>query len=158
MRVEYSRVEPPGIPAAFWRSVGPLHNIFVTESWRNWRLRRSRIPSHSDGICSASRPANTVLELAAEKGGWGLPLPQGFGRGVALQFVFATYMAQIAEVEVSRDGSVRIRRVVCAVDCGISVNPDTVGGAASKRHVRRHRLALWRDHPEGWLRPANRLR
>jgi isoquinoline 1-oxidoreductase beta subunit len=54
-------------------------------------------------------------------------LPQGFGRGVALQFVFATYMAQIAEVEVSRDGSVRIRRVVCAVDCGISVNPDTVG-------------------------------
>jgi len=46
---------------------------------------------------------------------------------VALQFVFATYMAQIAEVEVSRDGSVRIRRVVCAVDCGISVNPDTVG-------------------------------
>src|SRR5262249_26972921 len=76
---------------------------------------------------SASRPANTVLEFAAEKGGWGLPLPQGFGRGVALHFVFATYMAQMAEVEGSRDGSVRIRRVVCAVDCGLSVNPDTVG-------------------------------
>jgi len=70
--------------------------------------------------------AKAVLELAAEKAGWGQPLPQGFGRGVSLQFVFATYMAQIAEVEVSKDGKVRVHRVVCAVDCGIPVNPDTI--------------------------------
>jgi len=53
-------------------------------------------------------------------------LPKGVGRGVSIQFVFATYMAQVAEVEVSKDGAVHIRRVVCAVDCGTIVNPDTV--------------------------------
>jgi isoquinoline 1-oxidoreductase subunit beta len=70
--------------------------------------------------------AKAVLQLAAEKAGWGQPLPEGSGRGVALQFVFGTYMAQVAEVEVSKDGEVRVRRVVCAVDCGSIVNPDTV--------------------------------
>ena len=70
--------------------------------------------------------AKSVLALAADKAGWGQPLPQRLGRGVALQFVFGTYMAQVAEVEVSKRGAVRVRRVVCAVDCGTVVNPDTV--------------------------------
>jgi isoquinoline 1-oxidoreductase beta subunit len=70
--------------------------------------------------------AKAVLELAAEKAGWGKPLPDRVGRGIAIQFVFATYMAQVAEVEVSSEGAVRVRRVVCAVDCGTVVNPDTV--------------------------------
>lgn len=77
-------------------------------------------------LLGKSPRAKAVLELAAEKAGSRQPLPQGFGRGVSLQFVFATYMAQIAEVEVSRDGAVRVHRVVCAVDCGIPVNPDTI--------------------------------
>jgi isoquinoline 1-oxidoreductase beta subunit len=67
-----------------------------------------------------------VLELAAEKAGWGQPLPARVGRGVSVQFAFATYLAQVAEVEVANDGAVRVRRVVCAVDCGTVVNPDTV--------------------------------
>src|SRR2546422_8007453 len=70
--------------------------------------------------------AKAVLALAAEKAGWGQPLPQRVGRGVSVQLVFATYLAQVAEVEVSKDGAVRVRRVVCAVDCGTVVNPDTV--------------------------------
>jgi isoquinoline 1-oxidoreductase beta subunit len=70
--------------------------------------------------------AKAVLALAAQKAGWGQPLPKGSGRGVSLQHVFATYMAQVAEVEVAKDGAVRVRRVVCAVDCGTAVNPDTV--------------------------------
>jgi isoquinoline 1-oxidoreductase beta subunit len=70
--------------------------------------------------------AKAVLELAAEKAGWGQKLPERVGRGVALQFVFATYLAVVAEVEVSKDGAVRVRRVTCAVDCGTVVNPDTV--------------------------------
>jgi isoquinoline 1-oxidoreductase subunit beta len=70
--------------------------------------------------------AKAVLELVAQKAGWGQPLPERVGRGVSLQFVFATYMAQVAEVEVAKDGAVRVRRVVCAVDCGTVVNPDTV--------------------------------
>jgi isoquinoline 1-oxidoreductase subunit beta len=70
--------------------------------------------------------AKAVLELAAQKAGWEQPSPKGVGRGVSVQFAFATYMAQIAEVEVAKDGVVRVRRVVCAVDCGTVVNPDTV--------------------------------
>src|SRR6195256_906557 len=70
--------------------------------------------------------AKAVLELAAEKAGWGQPLPGRVGRGVSMQHAFATYLAQVAEVEVSKDGAVRIRRVVRAVDCGTIVNPDTV--------------------------------
>ena len=70
--------------------------------------------------------AKAVLDLAAEKAGWGQPLPARVGRGVSLQFAFASYMAQVADVEVSRDGAVRVRRVVCAVDCGTPVNPDTI--------------------------------
>src|SRR5258706_3725257 len=77
-------------------------------------------------LLDKSPRAKAVLELAAEKAGWGKPLRKGLGRGVSLQFAFATYLAQVAEVEVSKDGAVRVRRVVCAVDCGTVVNPDTV--------------------------------
>src|SRR5260221_12943532 len=77
-------------------------------------------------LLDRSPRAKAVLELAAQKAGWGRPLPDRVGRGVSLQFVFATYMAQVAEVEVAKDGAVRVRRVVCAVDCGTPINPDTV--------------------------------
>ena len=67
-----------------------------------------------------------MLQLAAAKAGWGEPLPRGTGRGLALQTVFGTFMAQVAEVEVEASGEVRVHRVVCAVDCGTVVNPDIV--------------------------------
>ena len=70
--------------------------------------------------------AKAVLQLAAEKAGWGRPMPAGQGRGVSLQFAFGSYMAQVAEVAVAKDGSVAVRRVVCVVDSGVIVNPDTV--------------------------------
>jgi isoquinoline 1-oxidoreductase beta subunit len=97
LHVEYVRVEPPGIPVAY-------------------RL----------ALLDKTPRAKAVLALAAEKAGWGQPLPERAGRGVSLQHVFATYMAHVAEVEVAKDGTVRVRRVVCAVDCGTVVNPDTV--------------------------------
>ena len=67
-----------------------------------------------------------MLDLAAEKAGWGQPLPKGRGRGISLQFVFGSYLAQVAEVGVAKDGTVRVHRVVCAMDCGTVVNPNTV--------------------------------
>jgi isoquinoline 1-oxidoreductase beta subunit len=126
--VEYLRVEPPGIPTAFWRSVGPSHNVFVTESFMDELAAAAKQDpvAYRGALLDKSPRAKAVLALAAEKAGWGQPLPQGHGRGVSLQFAFATYMAQVAEVEVSKDGAVRVRRVVCAVDCGIPVNPDTI--------------------------------
>jgi isoquinoline 1-oxidoreductase beta subunit len=128
MHVEYLRVEPPGIPTAFWRSVGPSHNVFVVESFMDELATAAKqdAVAYRLGLLDKAPRAKAVLALAAGKAGWGQPLPKGAGRGVSVQFVFGTYMAQVAEVEVSRDGAVRVRRVVCAVDCGTAVNPDTV--------------------------------
>jgi isoquinoline 1-oxidoreductase beta subunit len=128
LHVEYLRVEPPGIPTAFWRSVGPSHNVFVTESFMDELATTAKQDpvAYRLTLLDKTPRAKAVLALAAEKAGWGQPLPERVGRGVSVQLVFATYMAQVAEVEVSKDGAVRVRRVVCAVDCGTVVNPDTV--------------------------------
>jgi isoquinoline 1-oxidoreductase beta subunit len=128
VHVEYLRMEPPGIPTTFWRSVGPSHNVFVVESFMDELAATAKKDpvEYRRALLEKAPRAKAVLELAAEKAGWGLPLPKGAGRGVSLQFVFGTYMAQVAEVVVSQDGGVRVRRVVCAVDCGLVVNPDTV--------------------------------
>ena len=126
--VEFVRVEPPGIPTAFWRSVGPSHNVFVTESFIDELATAAKqdAVAYRRALLDKSQRAKAVLDLAAEKSGWGQALPKGSGRGVSLQFVFGSYLAQVAEVDVSKEGAVRIRRVVCVVDCGTVVNPDTV--------------------------------
>jgi isoquinoline 1-oxidoreductase beta subunit len=126
--VEFVRVEPPGIPTAFWRSVGPSHNVFVTESFIDELATAAKQDpvAYRRALLDKSPRAKAVLDLAAEKSGWGQALPKGSGRGVSLQFVFGSYLAQVAEVDVSKEGAVRVRRVVCAVDCGTVVNPDTV--------------------------------
>jgi isoquinoline 1-oxidoreductase beta subunit len=126
--VEYVRVEPAGIPTAFWRSVGPSHNVFVTESFIDEMAAAAKqdAVAYRRALLDKSPRAKAVLDLAAGKAGWGQKLPERSGRGVSLQFVFGSYQAQVAEVEVSKDGEVRVRRVVCAVDCGTAVNPDTV--------------------------------
>jgi isoquinoline 1-oxidoreductase beta subunit len=128
MHVEYVRVEPPGIPTAFWRSVGPSHNVFVVESFMDELAAAARQDpvAYRLALLDKTPRAKAVLALAAEKAGWGQPLSARSGRGVSLQHVFACYMAAVAEVQVADDGSVRVRRVVCAVDTGTAVNPDTV--------------------------------
>jgi isoquinoline 1-oxidoreductase beta subunit len=128
VRVEYVRHEPPGIPTSWWRSVGPSHNIFVVESFIDElaaAAKKDPVDFRRALLANAPR-ALAVLDLAAEKAGWGTPLPKGSGRGVAVQTVFGSFMAQAAEVEVSKDGEVRVKRVTCAVDCGIPINPDTI--------------------------------
>jgi isoquinoline 1-oxidoreductase subunit beta len=129
IRVEYVRQEPPGIPTAFWRGVGPTHNIFVVESFIDeLAVAAKQDPfEYRRALLDKSPRAKAVLELAAEQAGWGKPLPPRSGRGIALLHAFGeTYIAQVAEVSVSNEGDVRVQRVVCAVDCGIIVNPDTV--------------------------------
>jgi isoquinoline 1-oxidoreductase subunit beta len=126
--VEYVRAEPPGIPTAFWRSVGPSHNVFVTESFIDELAAAAKqdAVAYRRALLGKSPRAKAVLDLAAEKAGWGQPLPKGTGRGVSLQFAFGSWLALVAEVEVSKAGTVRVRRVVCAIDCGTVINPDTV--------------------------------
>ncbi|MBY0318739.1 MAG: xanthine dehydrogenase family protein molybdopterin-binding subunit [Reyranella sp.] len=126
--VEYLRVEPPGIPTAFWRSVGPSHTIFVVESFMDELAAAAKQDPVAYRLALLDKTPRTkaVLALAAEKAGWGQALPAGIGRGVSVQNVFGSHLAQVAEVEVAKDGTVRVRRVVAAIDCGIVVNPDTV--------------------------------
>jgi len=148
--VDYVRYEQPGITTGWWRGVGSTHNIFMVESFIDElaaaakrdpvEYRRALLGKASDteaGLNPAATAAwsgpppeparvKAVLDLAAEKAGWGTPLAERHGRGVAVQYAFGTYLAQIAEVGVSKDGEVRVERVVCAVDCGMIVNPDTI--------------------------------
>ena len=128
IHVDYVRVEPPGIPTAFWRGVGPTHNVFVVESFIDELAAAAKQDpvAYRKALLGHNPRALRVLDLATEKAGWGQALPGGWGRGVSLQFAFDTYLSQVAEVEVAFDGSIRVHRIVCAVDCGIAINPDTI--------------------------------
>jgi isoquinoline 1-oxidoreductase beta subunit len=90
-----------------------------------------------------------VLNLAAQKAGWGKPLApmagRRVGRGVSTQFAFGSYMAQVAEVSVGADGEVRLHRVVCAVDCGQAVNPDTIAAQIEGGIIFGATAALWNE-------------
>ena len=129
IRVEYVRHEEPALKTGFWRGVGVTHNMFVVESFIDELAAAARQDpvAYRRALLSKSPRARAVLDLAAQAAGWGKPLPAGRGRGVALLYSgWDTYVAQVAEVEVARSGDVRVDRIVCAVDCGTVVNPDTV--------------------------------
>jgi isoquinoline 1-oxidoreductase beta subunit len=128
IQVEYVRHEEP-LYTGWWRGVGVTHNCFVIESFIDELAAASRQDpvAFRRSLLGKSPRARAVLDLAASKAGWGTKLPRGQGRGVALMYSgWDTYVAQVAEVEVTADGEIRVRRVVCAVDCGTIINPDTV--------------------------------
>jgi isoquinoline 1-oxidoreductase beta subunit len=117
-----------GVPTLWWRSVGSSHTAFSTETFLDelaqaagrdpFELRRALLEKH---------PRHRgVLELAAGKAGWGSPLPAGRGRGIAVHESFGSFVANVVEVTLRPDGRPRVERVVCAVDCGIAINPDVV--------------------------------
>ena len=128
VRLEYVQHEPKGIPTAFWRSVGPSHNVFVVESFIDELAAAAKKDpvEYRRALLDKSPRAKAVLDLAAEKAGWGQPPPKGSGRGISVQNTFGSYMAQVAEVEVSKEGDVGVKRITCAVDCGVAINPDTI--------------------------------
>ena len=118
-----------GVPVGFWRSVGHSHNAFFTESFVDEIAGElGRDPLELRRVLLKDVPRRlAVLELAAEKSGWGIrPLPAGRARGVALHESFGTIVAQVMEVSLDSKGWPRVHRVVCAVDCGTVVNPQIV--------------------------------
>ncbi len=127
LQVELHTTKKP-VPVLWWRSVGYSHTGFVMESFMDelahaagqdpYEYRRALLKKQPRIL--------NVLEIAARKSGWGTPLPKGRGRGIALQECFGSYVAQVAEVSVDQKGRVNVHRVVCALDCGKLVNPDTV--------------------------------
>ncbi len=133
MKVDLHTPKDIAVPVLWWRSVGSSHTAYSTETfldqvaaamgWDPVALRLELLAGHP-------RHAG-VLKLAAEKAGWGTSLKPGKpgerrGRGVAVHESFNSYVAQVAEVTVAKDGSVKVDRIVCAVDCGIAINPDNV--------------------------------
>jgi isoquinoline 1-oxidoreductase beta subunit len=123
------RHEEPVVHTGWWRGVGVTHNCFVVETFIDEIATASKQDpvAFRRSLLGKSPRARVVLDLAAEKASWGTPLPPGHGRGVSLMYSgWDTYLAQVAEVEVTGTGEIGVRRVVCAVDCGTIVNPDTV--------------------------------
>jgi isoquinoline 1-oxidoreductase subunit beta len=120
-------MENGAVPVGFWRSVGSSQNAYVTECFLDELAAAARKdPYEFRRTLLAKHPRHLgVLELAANKASWGKPLPSGRTRGIAVAEAFGSYCAQVAEVSVER-GQVRVQRVVCAIDCGMVVNPDTV--------------------------------
>jgi isoquinoline 1-oxidoreductase beta subunit len=140
IQVEYHHAPTP-VPRGWWRSVDAGFNVFVVESFLDecaaaasqdplhYRLALLRAPRRipypgADFVCDTTRLKN-VLQVATEKAGWGTPLPEGQGRGLALSFSYQTYYAQVAEVEVAQ-GKLRVKRLVSAIDCGRVINPGIV--------------------------------
>jgi isoquinoline 1-oxidoreductase beta subunit len=127
IREEHVTVDP-GIPTGPWRSVGASQNAFVIESF----IDELAHATGSDPLAFRQKllrkaPRHrTVLELAAEKAAWGKPMPHGQHRGIAVYYSFGSYVAQVAEVSVSQSGAIKVHRVICAIDCGVAVNPDLV--------------------------------
>jgi isoquinoline 1-oxidoreductase beta subunit len=121
------------VPVQWWRSVGSSHTAYSTETFIDeLAAAAGKDPvAFRLGLLGAHPRHAGALRLAAEKAGWNKPLARGKqgekrGRGVAVHESFQSYVAQVAEVTVKADGSFRVDRVVCAVDCGIAVNPDVI--------------------------------
>jgi isoquinoline 1-oxidoreductase subunit beta len=117
-----------GVPVLWWRVVGSSHTAYAVEAFMDevahaagqdgFTFRRKLLDQHPR--------MKAVLELAAAKADWNTPLPPGKGRGIAVAEAFKTFVAQVAEVSVGKDGQVKVDRVVCAVDCGTPINPDII--------------------------------
>jgi isoquinoline 1-oxidoreductase beta subunit len=128
IHVDFVRVEPPGVRTSWWRGVGPTHNVFVVESFIDELAHAAKQDpvAYRQALLGHNPRALAVLLVAAENAGWGSPLPPRHGRGISVQFAYGSYASQVAEVEVAGDGSVKVKRIVCAIDCGMYVNPDTI--------------------------------
>lgn len=117
-----------GIPVLWWRSVGHTHTAYVMETMMDDLAREAgRDPLEFRLSMLKNHPGHAeVLTLAAEKAGYGKPLPEGHFHGIAVHESFSTLVAQVAEIAMDGRGGFKVVKVTCAVDCGIAINPDNV--------------------------------
>jgi isoquinoline 1-oxidoreductase beta subunit len=125
--IEYVRQEPHAVPTAFWRGVGPTRGTFVVESFVDELAVAAKTDpvTYRRNLLGKSPRALGVLDVATRAANWGPPMPKGQGRGVSVMHAFGSFLSMVADVTVD-DGEVRVNRVVCAVDCGMAVNPETI--------------------------------
>ncbi len=144
--LDYVREEPPGIPTAFWRGVGPTRNAFVVESFIDelaGAAKNDPVAFRLELTAGKDKRAHHVVERAAAISGWGTPLGPRKGRGIALLSAFGTYTCQVAEVTVSDSGEVHVDRVFVVVDCGQVINPNTVEAQMQSGIIFGISAALW---------------
>ena len=125
--VDYVREEPRTVPTAFWRGVGPTRSTFVVESFIDELAAQAKVDPvryRRDLLGKAPRALH-VLDTATQAAGWGHSLPKGQGRGVSVMNAFGSFFSMVVDVTVEQ-GEVTVNRVVCAVDCGMVVNPNTI--------------------------------
>ncbi|AOK56360.1 aldehyde dehydrogenase [Burkholderia stagnalis] len=125
--VDYVRQEPRHVPTAFWRGVGPTRGTFVVESFIDELAAQTKTDpvQYRRALLGKTPRARNVLDVATKAAGWGAPLPKGQGRGVSVMHAFGSFFSIVVDVAVD-GGDVQVKRVVCAVDCGMAVNPDTI--------------------------------
>ena len=128
VHVEWIAQEPPGIPTTWWRGVGVTRGTFVVESFIDELASAAKQDplAYRVALLDKNPRAKVVLQLAAQRARWGKPLPAGQGRGIALCIGFGSFIAQVVQVHVDKDGAATPTHVSCVVDCGIQVNPDTI--------------------------------
>jgi isoquinoline 1-oxidoreductase beta subunit len=126
--VDYVRQEPQSVPTAFWRGVGPLRSTFVVECFIDELANAAKIDpmKYRRDLLGKSPRALHVLDVAARASGWGSALREGSGRGISFMHAFGSFVCMVVDVTVNSDGEVAVNRVVCAVDCGMVVNPNTI--------------------------------
>ncbi|MDE1181813.1 xanthine dehydrogenase family protein molybdopterin-binding subunit [Paraburkholderia sp.] len=125
--VDYVRQEPHAVPTAFWRGVGPTRSTFVVESFIDELAAQAKIDpvKYRRDLLGKTPRARNVLDVATQAAGWGSAVSQGHGRGVSVMHAFGSFFAMVVDVSVDQ-GEVSVNRVVCAVDCGMIVNPNTI--------------------------------
>ncbi len=127
LKVELHTTKSP-VPVLWWRSVGSTHTAHATEHMIDilaQAAKKDPVAYRLEMLKDKPRHAG-ALKLAAEKANWGAPPADGIHRGVAVHESFSSYVANVVDVRVREDGSVKVERVVCAIDCGVAVNPDVV--------------------------------
>lgn len=126
--IDYVRQEPMDVPTAFWRGVGPTRGTFVVESFMDELAAQAKVDpvKYRRELLGKTPRAQNVLDVAAREAGWGTTPPKGQGRGVSVMHAFGSFFSMVVDVTVNGDGEVAVNRVVCAVDCGMVVNPNTI--------------------------------
>ena len=126
--IDYVRQEPRTVPTAFWRGVGPTRSTFVVESFIDELAAQAKVDpvKYRRDLLGKTPRALNVLDTATQAANWGsTSLPKGQGRGVSVMHAFGSFFAMVVDVTVDQ-GEVTVNRVVCAVDCGMVVNPNTI--------------------------------
>jgi isoquinoline 1-oxidoreductase beta subunit len=128
IHVDWVVQDTPGIATSWWRGVGVTRGTFVVESFIDELAAEAKQDplAYRLALLEKAPRARAVLQMAAERSGWNKQLPNGQGRGIALCTGFGSFVAQVVEVSIDKEGSVKPTHVWCVVDCGVQVNPDTI--------------------------------